>query len=367
MPPSTIPSQANTGDGTILPPPAAASPTAAPTAQTDQVAAHNLANTPVAAPPSIMPTAAPAAPAFHFAAPDMPTVSYVDPSQYHDMTALSGAQAAAQTNLLNQQNSLEKNVFGQYQQAIDVQGSALDRYNKLSQQMNLPVYQQQVQTIQGLLSRLTDNINTRANGTEMTQAQRDQLEAVEGKTLRTQLSPLAQAQTAAESNISRMMGFTEQDNQTKLDPIKQYLAGLSGAFGRQMTGLGEANKSGQSALLAKLDQEDKARSAEFARQNSEWDRQFKQQQLDLERQKFSSQNKYNDFMAGIEKQRVAQSAPQAARPGISDAQVNAALTLRSMGGAPDRNYTSPITDAMRPGLNNKANAMPSWIRNWLGM
>lgn len=64
-----------------------------------------------------------------------------------------------------------------------------------------------------------------------------------------------------------------------------------------------------------------------------------------------------------------QYAGTAGQPGgPSQAQVNAAMTLKSLGGAPDPNYTSKTSDIGKLGLNDKKMSyVPGWMKKWLGL
>lgn len=290
----------------------------------------------------------PATPAFSFNAPDLPTVNYVDPTKYNDLTALTAAENANSQGLASSQNALERSVFNQYQQAVSGQGSALDRYNKLAGQMNIPLYQQQMTTIQGLLNRLSDNLNTRAQGTFMNQSQRDQLEAVEGKSLRNQLAPIATAETTAEGNLSRMMDYYNQDSQKQLDPLRMYLSNLGSSFSRQMSGLGSSNDAASKSLSDRLDRQRQAQLdaeardfQQFQKQQAIKDMAIKQAQLSLQQQqaKLGIGSDFNGTLAAIKSRLDQQTAQTKA---LSQGQQNSAAFLLNNNVNPNdvRNYTS---------------------------
>ena len=106
---------------------------------------------------------------------------------------------------ITQQNKYMKN----YIDTLKKQPSSADQYKTYSEQEGLPAQQklvagvqQQVLDVEGLLSKLEGDINTRSSGHLVTEAQRRRYLATEGKPLRTSLTDLMRDESRASAGYS---------------------------------------------------------------------------------------------------------------------------------------------------------------------
>ncbi len=111
---------------------------------------------------------------------------------------------------INQQNKYLKD----YIDTLKNQKSQSDQYQTYSDQLGLPAQQKlvagidkQALDVEGLLSKLEGDINSRSSGHLVTEAQRRRYLATEGKPLRTQLADLMRSESRAKA------GYTESRQQ----------------------------------------------------------------------------------------------------------------------------------------------------------
>ena len=188
---------------------------------------------------------------------------------FNEIMGTVKANKSGSNALLASQNKQQQTLFNKYQALIKSQPTMANEYTRLSGEAGIPELQNtlgglntQMANVQGLLSNLGENINSRTQGTFTTQAQKDRLLAYEQAPLTKQLAeigiaqtPLQQQLTTSQQNIANMLGLISQDQQKQLQPLIMQIDSLSDKFAREITMYNNNAQNKLTALIQKYTQE----------------------------------------------------------------------------------------------------------------
>jgi hypothetical protein len=200
---------------------------------------------------------------------------------------------ADQQALLDRQKAEQGGLFDQYTGAINNQEKLPDLYSRLQGELGIPEasnavnsYKSEIYRVKGLLDRLDEDVNSRAQGTYTTQALRDRISASEGGQLTNQLgrlgtglAPLADILTGAQGQLSTLLPLYQQQQNKELQPLEMRINSLSDRFAREITGFTSAREQELTTIMDKLtrDRQLSDRDWELAQQLAKEERDFAKQ------------------------------------------------------------------------------------------
>lgn len=179
-----------------------------------------------------------------------PTAQVVNPGSFG--TNLTGYNAATQTatqNLTSSENSIYNQALQTYQNNMNQFGNLTGVYQNLANTYNLPGYQQDVNSLQGLLQNLNQDVNaqTTLGGGLMTQSARDEMYNNEQNPLQLALSNASREYETGQTNVNNLLGAYETSLTNALKPEELNISNLPTLFGQTndaaQTGYGQGQQS----------------------------------------------------------------------------------------------------------------------------
>lgn len=163
--------------------------------------------------------------------------------------AAQSALGASESSVLGQAQGQEEQFAGKY-------GNLSPVYQQLASEYNIPGYQQDVVTLQGLLQNLNQDVNAQSTlgGGLMTNSARDELYAIRQDPLQKALSNAEQELQSGQSNVANLLDTYEKTYSNLFAPLQQNVEMLPTEFGQQNELFGQGAQAGQSAIATLIDQ-----------------------------------------------------------------------------------------------------------------
>jgi hypothetical protein len=177
---------------------------------------------------SILPTVNPV-----FSTFTAPTAPTINPNQYSgNLTGYNTAVQGAEKSLTGSENNAYQQALNEYQSNISQFGDLTGVYNKLATQYGLPGYQQDVNSLQGLLENLNQDINARTTlgGGLMTESARDEAYANAENPINIALSNASREYETGQTNVNNLLGAYETSLTNELKPEELNLQNLPTLF-----------------------------------------------------------------------------------------------------------------------------------------
>lgn len=164
-----------------------------------------------------------------------PTAPMVDPRAFGtDLTGYNAAVQGAERNLTGSENDIYQQALNEYTKNISRFGNLTDVYNKLANTYNIPGYQQDINSLQGLLENLNQDVNaqTTLGGGLMTQAARDEAYANRRNPIDIALANAGRELSSSQADVNNLLGAYETSLTNALKPEELNLSNLPTLFGQ---------------------------------------------------------------------------------------------------------------------------------------
>jgi hypothetical protein len=203
-----------------------------------------------------------------FTSPTAPTVNAG--SFGGNLTGYNAAVQGAEQGLTSSENSTYGQAMSQYEKNMAQFGNLTGVYQTLANTYNLPGYEQDINSLQGLLQNLNQDVNsqTTLGGGLMTQSARDEVYSNEQNPLQLALSNASREYETGQTNVNNLLGTYEQSLTNELKPEELNISNLPTLFGQTneaaQAGYSQGQEAIQSTIADQLQREQVAAEQEQA-------------------------------------------------------------------------------------------------------